>query len=101
MPTGRPPATEQIYQMLVPETHKASMQAVGQMGALSMTDHPATGMPAYFVHPCRTKEAMEPVLGEREVKPEEYVVLWLGTIGASVGLDVPLQLARKVGAMAS
>lgn len=96
LPSGRPPSIDKLYQILVPDGHKASMQAVGQMGALSLTEHPVTGTSVYFVHPCRTREAMEPVLNGRRVNAEEYVVLWLGTIGASVGLDVPVSLATSL-----
>lgn len=96
LPSERPPSPEEVYRMIVPDTHKASMQAVGNMGALSLAEHPVTGMPACFVHPCRTREAMEPILRGRSVKAVEYVVLWLGTIGASVGLDVPLALTTKL-----
>ncbi|KAK4499836.1 hypothetical protein PRZ48_008022 [Zasmidium cellare] len=94
--SGRPPSIEELYQMLVPSTQRTSMQTVGQLGAITLTEHPITGIPAYFVHPCRTREALEPALEGRTVKPAEYVALWLGTIGASVGLNVPLPLATRL-----
>lgn len=67
------------------------------MGALSMTDHPVTGMPAYFVHPCRTAEAMDAVTEHRNVTPDGYLLMWLGMVGPSVGLDVPIELAEAMG----
>ena len=73
------------------------MQAAGVMGALSMTDHPVTSTPTYFIHPCRTAEAMEAVTGGKDVTPEEYLLMWLGLVGPSVGLKFPIELAEAMG----
>lgn len=64
------------------------------MGALTLTDHPITGLPVWFVHPCRTSEALEGMVGEREVRAGEYLGLWFGIMGAAVGLGVPVEAAR-------
>ena len=71
------------------------------MGALSMTDHPISGLPVYFVHPCRTAEAMKDVLSGklaegRAVKPEVYLIMWMGLVGGAVGLNVPVALAEQI-----
>jgi ubiquitin-like-conjugating enzyme ATG10 len=93
------PSAEEVYDMLVPRGFKTPMRDVGVMGALSMAEHPITGMPVYFVHPCRTQEALAPLLEDSSQKarsePElEYLLLWFGVIGASVGLSVPVNHAR-------
>jgi ubiquitin-like-conjugating enzyme ATG10 len=93
------PSADEIYDMLVPQDFKTPMRDVGVMGALSMAEHPITGMPAYFVHPCRTQEALAPLLEntshETGSEPAvQYLLLWFGVIGASVGLSVPVNLAR-------
>ena len=95
------PSADEIYDMLVPQGFKTPMRDVGVMGALSMAEHPITGVPAYFVHPCRTQEALAPLLGdtshESGSEPAvEYLLLWFGVIGASVGLSVPVNLARLI-----
>lgn len=92
---GLPPP-EQVYEMLVPTSQQEQMEAVGPMGALSMTDHPVASTPVYFVHPCRTAEAMQMVLAGQKAEPEEYLLKWIGVIGQSVGLEVPLGLARSI-----
>lgn len=95
------PSPDEVYNFLVPNGFKAPMLDVGVMGALSMAEHPLTGMPAYFVHPCRTQEVMAPLLEGREDPksnagdPVEYLMLWLGVIGASVGLNVPVRVAKE------
>ena len=92
------PAADELYEMLVPQGFKTPMRDFGVMGALSMAEHPITGMPAYFVHPCRTQEALAPLLrdtsGETGSEPAvEYLLLWFGVIGTSVGLSVPVNTA--------
>lgn len=66
------------------------------MGALSVTDHPVFSTPAYFVHPCRTAEAMKAVNGGGKIQPQEYLLRWMGIIGQSVGLSVPVELAQAI-----
>ena len=93
------PSADDVYDMLVPQGFKTPMRDVGVMGALSMAEHPITGMPAYFVHPCRTQKALAPLLGDTNHKAGcepavQYLLLWFGVIGASVGLSVPVNLAR-------
>lgn len=75
------------------------MRSVGVMGALSMAEHPITGIPAYFVHPCRTQEAMSALLENASPKAKpcsgtQYLLLWFGVIGASVGLNAPIGVAK-------
>ncbi|CAK4029568.1 Hypothetical predicted protein [Lecanosticta acicola] len=78
---------------LVPSAYKRQINSVGVMGALSMTEHPVTGLPVYFVHPCRTQEMMA---ARGQLGPEEYLMVWFGVIGAGVGLNVPVALARSM-----
>lgn len=92
---GLPPP-EQVYGMLVPISFREQMEAVGPMGALSATDHPITSSPAYFVHPCRTAEAMEAVAGGKQLESQKYLLQWIGMVGQSVGLRVPTELAQAM-----
>jgi ubiquitin-like-conjugating enzyme ATG10 len=93
------PSPDAVYNMLVPDDFKSPVRSVGIMGALSMAEHPVTGVPAYFVHPCRTQEAMSPLLSNAEPDAHSrdgtrYLLLWFGVIGASVGLSVPISVAK-------
>lgn len=45
-------------------------------------------MPAFFVHPCRTADAMR-AIGVGDVGVLDYMLIWIGIIGASVSLNVP------------
>ncbi|KAK6434042.1 hypothetical protein LTR95_009772 [Oleoguttula sp. CCFEE 5521] len=88
---------KQVYRLLVPDTYKSQMQAVGTMGALSVAEHPVTGSPAWFVHPCLTQDAMRAVSGRNtSVAPEMYLMRWLGVIGSSIGLSLPINVAQAV-----
>ncbi|KAM3414975.1 hypothetical protein BST61_g10112 [Cercospora zeina] len=71
-------------------------------GAVTLKDHPETGRPVFFVHPCRTQEAMTDVLGARkDVVAIEWLFIWFGIIGNAVGLYVPTELAVAVQAETS
>ncbi|KAK5715615.1 hypothetical protein LTR15_010261 [Elasticomyces elasticus] len=103
-----------IHDLLVPASHRTQLQhAGGPLGALSLIDHPVTGMPAFFIHPCRTAEGMAAVthaqIDDRERKaavkgvdyaprgkPVEYLMRWLGLVGSTVGLSVPVALAAAL-----
>jgi len=89
---------EDMYKLLVPEAYKEQIRAVGVMGALSMTEHPLTGLPAYFVHPCRTQDAMIAVGDDsNHCSAISYLTRWIGLVGSSVGLYVPIALAEALG----
>ena len=91
------PPPDEIYDLLVPSAYRAQLKAVGPMSALSMTgEHPVTGGPAYFVHPCLTQDSMRAVMAGRQVSAAEYLALWVGVVGATVGLSLPVSLAREL-----
>ncbi|KAI5199667.1 hypothetical protein E4T38_06886 [Aureobasidium subglaciale] len=87
MTTSPPLPASQFFNLVVPLHFQDAVRGVGVIGALSMTDHPETGMPAYFVHPCRTADTMS-AAGAEDVRVQDYMLLWLGVVGASVGLNV-------------
>ncbi|KAK5681428.1 hypothetical protein LTS10_005958 [Elasticomyces elasticus] len=97
-----PGTSTDIHDLLVPTSHKAQIQhaGAGPLGALSLTDHPLTSLPAYFIHPCRTAEGMAAVTtcesrGDR-IGAMGYLMRWLGLVGPSVGLTVPVRLAKAL-----
>ncbi|KAL2007112.1 hypothetical protein VTN00DRAFT_8550 [Thermoascus crustaceus] len=91
-PREGPAGMEAVYQYLVPHQYKTELKSVGVMGGISMGYHPESGVPAYFVHPCNTADAMKDVGGGRDITPETYLLLWLGLIGNCVNLHVPREL---------
>ncbi|RQM06992.1 hypothetical protein DH86_00000123, partial [Scytalidium sp. 3C] len=52
--------------------------------------HPITDLPAFFIHPCQTKEAMELF----NCSLSEYIMVWLGIVGGCIGLWVPPEMAQ-------
>ncbi|KAK5448109.1 hypothetical protein LTS15_009133 [Exophiala xenobiotica] len=83
---------EQTYDLLVPRTSQAPLRGVGVIGGISMAHHPISDQPAYFIHPCNTPEALSVLKANASITPEDYLVLWLGLIGSSVGLHIPSKL---------
>lgn len=47
-------------------------------------------MPALFVHPCNTADAMMDLSKATTLTSENYLRIWLGMVGERVGLCLPL-----------
>ncbi|KIW03373.1 uncharacterized protein PV09_05581 [Verruconis gallopava] len=78
-----------VYADMIPTSFKDQVSGIGVIGAVSMTDHPLTGLPSFFVHPCNTADALRHVGGGRLVSVSEYLFLWMGIIAPAVGLSLP------------
>lgn len=87
-----PPTMDVLSSYIIPAHFRAQTENVGVMGGITVTDHPVTNRPVFFIHPCRTAEVMEASVGQRELSAEEYLIVWIGALGGGVGLDVPLGL---------
>jgi ubiquitin-like-conjugating enzyme ATG10 len=90
-----PPSLDIIHSILVPDFHKIPVRDVGLLGALSTSDHPVTGLPSFFIHPCQTQTAMASLHIDQFGQPDDYLLAWIGMIGSTVGLSVPLQMASQ------
>jgi len=56
-----------------------------------------TGIPCFWVHPCNTAEAMRVITRsiKEEITPLEYLMIWVGLVGAAVGLTLPKEMVAK------
>jgi len=92
LPMGEPTFDlNSVYRYLVPEEYKSQLRGVGVTGGISAAPHPLTDVPAFFIHPCQTKEAME----KFKCSIDDYLMLWLGLVGGCVGLWVPHEMAES------
>ncbi|KAG4414992.1 hypothetical protein IFR04_011866 [Cadophora malorum] len=92
LPMGEPTFDlESVYRYLVPPEFKSKLRAAGITGGVSAAPHPITDVPAFFIHPCQTKEAME----NFDCPMEKYLMLWMGLVGGCVGLWVPPEMAQE------
>ncbi|KAK5951699.1 hypothetical protein OHC33_007378 [Knufia fluminis] len=82
-------ALDQVYAVIVSPTSRDGLRQIGVLGGISIANHPISDMPAFFIHPCRTQEALETVRPDNEISPLQYLLLWFGIIGSAVGLSVP------------
>ncbi|KAL2046092.1 hypothetical protein N7G274_001539 [Stereocaulon virgatum] len=100
LPTLKARNVDTVYHALVPQHLQDEAKAVGVMGGIGMTNHPINGIPCFWVHPCNTAEAMKDMLKgiEREVSPAEYLMIWFGKVGASVGLSLPIEMISGTNA---
>lgn len=81
---------ETVYRYLLPHNCYSKFQSFRIPGILSAAPHPVTDLPALFVHPCQTKEAME----KFDCPLEDYLMVWIGIVGGSVGLWLPAEMAQ-------
>lgn len=51
-----------------------------------------TGVPAYFIHPCNTAEALKDIIDGKIVSLLEYLYIWFGVVGSAVGLHLPKEV---------
>ncbi|KAF2792724.1 hypothetical protein K505DRAFT_408489 [Melanomma pulvis-pyrius CBS 109.77] len=95
-PTFRfPPTMDTLYQHIIPPHFKSQVDSIGVIGGITVTDHPITNSPAFFIHPCQTAVVLEASLASDYVTPLEYLTLWIGAMGKCVGLNIPVALAQK------
>ena len=110
-PPGTATGHEAVADLLVAKHAKPGLTHVGVMGGLSMgvrtmpfkrsceltgsKYQPVTNMPAYFIHPCNTPDAMLGVTERRLLSAEQYLLLWLGLVGSCVDLYVPSELLQQ------
>ncbi|ROW01646.1 hypothetical protein VSDG_02276 [Cytospora chrysosperma] len=80
-----------VFRRLVPDQYKDSLRKVGGIGGISADHHPVTGIPSFFVHPCLLGDAMS----NFDSSKENYLMVWLGLVGGSVGLWVPKEMAME------
>lgn len=88
-----PLSIDTLYRYVIPEQFKSQVESFGIIGGITMTEHPVTNLPVFFVHPCNTAAALEASFHEREITSEQYMQLWIGTVGWHVGLRVPIAIA--------
>ncbi|KAH8731409.1 hypothetical protein GQ44DRAFT_327396 [Phaeosphaeriaceae sp. PMI808] len=90
-----PPTMDTLYSQLIPSSFKAQTEHGGIIGGVTITDHPASNRPVFFIHPCQTAEVMQASTSRRDITPHEYLMVWVGALGKCVGLNVPLALAAN------
>lgn len=82
---------EDVLEILKDETVKDTWQF------LSYDEHPVTGVPSLFLHPCRTKERMSQLLkDDDDTKPEEHLWSWMSLILPTVGFPIPSKTFLRV-----
>ncbi|KAF2876490.1 hypothetical protein BDV95DRAFT_560838 [Massariosphaeria phaeospora] len=89
-----PPTMATLYHNIIHPQLKAQAENVGVIGGISITDHPATNSPVFFIHPCQTAAVLEASVGAKDITPIEYLMLFIGAIGSYVGLIVPLRIVQ-------
>ncbi|KAF2740515.1 hypothetical protein EJ04DRAFT_572334 [Polyplosphaeria fusca] len=92
-----PPTMDNLYRHVIPEAYKSQTEAgsIGPFGGITITDHPHTNAPVFFIHPCMTASVLESSLESKDITPIDYLVLWIGATGIFAGLTLPLDIAAQ------
>jgi hypothetical protein len=54
--------------------------------AITQGEHPHTGLPVFFLHPCKTRETVDLVMQDEEMHKRSEAEVWLESYGRIVGL---------------
>lgn len=81
---GSPLSCNKILSTLIGFAGKDLNQVVHQV------EHPVLFRPFFMIHPCRTKQFMEP---HKKLNLDCYLVCWLSSVGAILGLNLDYRFA--------
>ncbi len=71
IPSGEPVPLNQLTRLgVVHSLGSVPQQTDGMVAAISVGDHPRTGLPSYYLHPCNTAAALEGLLASNQGKEE-------------------------------
>jgi ubiquitin-like-conjugating enzyme ATG10 len=92
-----PPTMPILYKHIIPPQYKDQAEKAGIIGGITVTDHPLTNKPVFFIHPCHTAAVIQASISGKEqgVTGFEYLMIWIGAFGGCVGLDVPVEIVAK------
>lgn len=58
--------------------------------SISQGEHPVTGLPVFYLHPCNTQSFLQLIDTFQQTKTHaEQLYIWLQTFGSIVSLDIP------------
>lgn len=68
--------------------------------AVSQTDHPVSGVPVFFLHPCRTSDLLKTVRRQHVENAEHenmvsYLISFLSLCGPKIGLHLRPEYATR------
>ena len=79
------------FQVPVPyfcgQTTTRTLYNIDSNAMLSVAEHPITGLPCLFFHPCQSATVMAELGAGRD--PLEYILKWLGAYNHLLGLGIP------------
>ncbi|KAF2112477.1 hypothetical protein BDV96DRAFT_163607 [Lophiotrema nucula] len=91
------PPNMETLRCIIPEQYKSQIESHGLMGGITITDHPFTNTPVFFLHPCQTADVLASSVGTKtEITPTEYLLLFMTGMGRYMQLDLPLSLAETL-----
>ena len=89
--SGTPCPRDQVLSML-----PASSMQEDTWDFVSYDEHPITGIPSYFLHPCQTKDILSLMQNDGATLSATCLLSWLSLILPAVGHTLPSKVFRKL-----
>lgn len=87
---GNPCLRQQVLSML-----PAAEQQEDTWDFVSYDEHPVTGMPSYFLHPCQTQDILK-ILQKDCSQTSTLLLSWLSLILPTIGYTLPSMVFKKL-----
>ncbi|KAI9498317.1 autophagocytosis associated protein [Zychaea mexicana] len=84
---------DEVYRWVVSKGMQSSLQhgnRLSAQGSISQEEHPALGLPFYYIHPCETQSMMRSI--SHDIDINTYIKTWLSFIGPAAGCTLSHQL---------
>jgi len=90
---GSPCSRSSVVDMLTQMHHQNDTQ--DSWDFVSYEEHPLTGHPSFFLHPCRTRDRMHRIKASTAT-PALRLLIWMSMILPSVGYSIPATAFERV-----
>lgn len=80
---------DEIYKHLVSREFQNNLRTspVGIHGSITQGEHPVTGLPCWYLHPCETQRLMQAI--QIPLSTQNYIKTWLSFVGPAVNCTLP------------
>ncbi|KAI8996910.1 hypothetical protein BDB01DRAFT_768967 [Pilobolus umbonatus] len=79
---------DDLYQYIIPSVYQTDILQPNSTSVISQSDHPALGVPYWYVHPCETRTLMHCF----RFNPEDYIQVWLSIQGPILNCQLSTEM---------
>lgn len=85
---------DELYEYIIPEIYQKDLKTspTNIYGSISQAEHPLTGVPFWYIHPCQTQNMLQTIVGIHGPPIDDYIKVWLSLVGPIVKYHIPHEL---------